>query len=96
MDLVWNVNNGAPKKPLNEVWILEDKYTGESVQDKFKRIAEKIPEGSNLMLVTTLDDIAWMLNLRGSDISFNPLFFSYLIFDKTELSATLFIDQEKV
>lgn len=50
------------------------------------------------MLVTTLDDIAWLLNLRGNDINFNPLFFSYLVFNnsKEALSADLFVDSLKV
>jgi Xaa-Pro aminopeptidase len=51
-------------------------------------------------LITTLDDIAWVLNLRGDDIQFNPLFFSYLIFHKKTDSepnrCDLFIDQSKI
>jgi len=59
-------------------------------------------EGCNMMLVTTLDDIAWMLNLRGDDIKYNPLFFSYVLFhregqkDSETYKADLFIDQGKV
>jgi len=55
-----------------------------------------------MMLVTTLDDIAWMLNLRGNDIKYNPLFFSYVLFhregqkDSETYRADLFIDQGKV
>jgi Xaa-Pro aminopeptidase len=49
--------------------------------EKYNLIAEKM-EKSNIHLITTLDDIAWTLNLRGNDINFNPLFFSYLIFHK--------------
>lgn len=67
--------------------------------DKYERIAAKI-DGADLMIVTTLDDIAWMLNLRGNDISFNPLFFSYVILhNKTAdapYKADLFISKAKV
>ena len=55
-------------------------------------------KGCNMMLVTTLDDIAWMLNLRGNDIKYNPLFFSYVLFqregqeDSETYTADLFID----
>jgi len=51
------------------------------------------------MLVTTLDDIAWVLNLRGNDIEFNPLFFSYLLIhwnSENNFSLDLFISPEKV
>lgn len=81
--------------PLEKVWILSDDYTGESTQDKLKTIGEKMTD--DFLLVTTLDDIAWMLNLRGNDISFNPLFFSYLLLQKSDgYSVTLFIDESKV
>ena len=52
-----------------------------------------------MMLVTTLDDIAWVLNLRGNDIEFNPLFFSYLLIHFTSeeiFKIDLFISPEKV
>ena len=41
---------------------------------------EKLTDSVDVLLVTTLDDIAWFLNLRGNDIPFNPVFFSYLIY----------------
>ena len=47
-----------------------------------------------MLLVTALDEIAWLLNLRGGDISYNPLFVSYIIV--TADSATLYVDQSKV
>ena len=57
-----------------------------------------MPDGVNLLLVTTLDDIAWMLNLRGNDIEYNPLFFSYVIFHKNgdDSRVDLFVDADKV
>jgi Xaa-Pro aminopeptidase len=48
------------------------------------------------LLVTTLDDICWLLNLRGSDIDFNPVFFAYLLFYPKTKSATLYVDEAKV
>lgn len=53
----------------------------------------------NMLIISTLDDIAWLLNLRGNDISYNPLFFSYIIFYKDanlNYKVDLFIDKEKV
>ena len=53
-----------------------------------------------MLLITALDDIAWLLNLRGNDIEFNPLFFSYAIFktddERHNFSVDLFINQDKV
>lgn len=53
----------------------------------------------NMLIISTLDDIAWLLNLRGNDIDYNPVFFSYLIFykdDNSNYKVDLFIDKEKV
>ena len=53
-----------------------------------------------MLLVTALDDIAWLLNLRGNDIQFNPVFFSYVILHTDDarslFKVDLFIDSEKV
>ena len=96
VDEVWE---DRPKMPQEPVWVLEDKYAGESVKEKYERIAAKLA-GADLMIVTTLDDIAWILNLRGNDISFNPLFFSYVILhNKTAdgpYKVDLFISKAKV
>lgn len=47
---------------------------------------------SDFLLVSTLDDIAWLTNLRGTDIDFNPLFFSYLLLNVQENEIILFSD----
>lgn len=100
VDEVWGADR--PPMPQEKVWVLDDKYTGQSVQGKFKDIAAKMSEGCDTMLVTALDDVAWMLNLRGNDIEYNPLFFSYVLFhregakDNETYRADLFIDQGKV
>jgi len=96
VDKVWA--DEKPPMPEEKVWILDEQYTGQSSESKFKDIADKLPEGCTSLLVTALDDIAWMLNLRGNDIEFNPLFFSYVIFQKGEETHTadLFVNLDKV
>ena len=76
VDEIWDERPPLPQKP---VMLLDEKYTGESVKSKYERVSAKM-DGAGLMIITTLDDIAWFLNLRGDDIKYNPLFFSYLIF----------------
>lgn len=71
--------------------MLEDKYAGESIKEKYARVAAKI-DGADLMIITTLDDIAWLLNLRGNDISYNPLFFSYLILHNKAAEGSYKVD----
>ncbi|MBQ7449428.1 MAG: aminopeptidase P family protein [Paludibacteraceae bacterium] len=97
MDLlthIWNEEN-RPQLPDGKVFAFDEKYAGESTQRKLKRIREDIAStGANAMMISALDEIAWTLNLRGSDIDFNPVFVSYLLLRQQD--AVLFIDAEKL
>lgn len=81
--------------PMEKVWHLEDKYTGQTSLSKYEDVAKVMDKDSELMLLSSLDDIAWLLNLRGNDIEFNPLFFSYVVFHKTDKRVDLFIEKSK-
>lgn len=84
-----------PEVPLNAVEVQPLQYAGESVASKLSRIREKMHQQHACgMLVTTLDDIAWTLNMRGADVHCTPLFVSYLLI--TDTTATLFIDPRKL
>ena len=84
-----------PPIPLDVVSIQPMEYAGESCASKLARIRKcltQIPACG--MLVTALDDIAWTLNLRGSDVHCNPVFVSYLLIGQEK--ATLFVDPRKL
>lgn len=84
-----------PVIPLNKVEIQPEEFTGESVKSKLARIRKEIKANhANGMLVTALDDIAWTLNLRGTDVHCNPVFVSFLLIREDD--ATLFIDERKL
>ena len=68
-----------PGLPHETVWRLGDGYTGEDAASKIGRIRRYMEEhGAASHAIATLDDIAWTLNLRGSDIEFNPVFLAFL------------------
>jgi Xaa-Pro aminopeptidase len=84
VDQVWESweESKRPARPQEPVFLLEEKYHGKLSTVKFAEIAEAVKEKKvKHLLVTTLDDICWMLNMRGSDIACNPVFFANLIFD---------------
>ena len=100
IDMCWG--KLKPKYSCIKVMILPIEFTGESVLDKYKDLDKNIqkyiePNKNYRLLISKLDDIAWLLNLRGNDIPYNPLFFSYALFYKTSegFSLHLFVKKEK-
>jgi Xaa-Pro aminopeptidase len=102
IDDIWGTLK--PKYKVNKVLILEEKYTGKSVLDKYNDLHNLLCKtGKNLekmdyrLLISRLDNIAWLLNLRGSDIPYNPVFFSYALFCKKsdKFCTKLFVNKEK-
>lgn len=95
LDILNRVWTDRPPVPLNKVEIHPLEYAGESVAEKLCRIRTEMRRaGASCMLVTQLDDIAWTLNLRGSDVHCTPVFVAWLIVG--EESATLYIKEEKL
>lgn len=87
VDLVWA--EGQPARPAHPIFRLGDEYAGESVGSKLANIRDKlIKTGSPGTVVSNLDEVAWLFNLRGSDIPYNPVFFAYAIVTKHD--CTLF------
>lgn len=92
LSIVWK---NRPAIPQNPVEIQSMEYAGESVSSKITRIRKALRElHADGMLVSALDDIAWTLNLRGTDVHCNPVFVSYLLISSDEVK--LFVDEEKV
>lgn len=71
VDLVWS---GRPARPCTPVFQLDDEYTGQSVGRKLHRMRNRLKRaGSPGMVIGQLDEVAWLFNLRGSDIPYNPV-----------------------
>ena len=84
-----------PPVPQDKVSVHPLEYAGEACHDKLRRIRERLKELHACgMLVSALDDIAWSLNLRGTDVHCTPVFVAYLLIEPER--ATLFIDKEKL
>lgn len=90
--LIWT---DRPPVPQDKVSIHPLEYAGEPCHDKMARIRQQLKSMHAYgMLVSALDDIAWTLNLRGTDVHCNPVFVSYLLIDTKR--ATLFVDHAKL
>ena len=92
IDCIWQ---DRPEVAPTKAWFLPDNATGESVRSKIENLQKDIEkQGCEYALVSSLDDIAWLFNMRGSDIEYNPVNYAYAIVSKD--GATLFIDERKL
>lgn len=84
-----------PARPMSPAFIHPVEYAGEDVESKLGRTMQKVEEsGADSILITALDEIAWLLNLRGSDVDFTPVAIAY--FYMSNKDRVLFIDSNKV
>ena len=82
LDALWQDRQGVPDTPVT---VVKETYSGETRAERLLRIREELEQcGCDSMLVTALDEIAWTLNVRGSDIDFNPYVISYLLVSADE------------
>lgn len=92
IDLIWEDRPALSKEPL---FLLEEIYSGKSTADKIADVRKAMKkEGANVHILTSLYDIAWLLNIRGGDIDYVPVVLSYLVL--TERECVWFLQEEVV
>jgi Xaa-Pro aminopeptidase len=92
VDIVWN---NRPTPVWAPVWPLGLEFSGKKAQSKVTEIREEMMKNkADSMIISALDEIAWLLNLRGYDIPHNPVFFAYLILTQSEI--LLFTQAERI
>ncbi len=94
-DLLENIWENRPVISADKVFELDIKYAGKSRQEKQLEIGEELEKrGASFHVVTMLDELAWLYNLRGSDIGYNPVFTGFALISKDK--SYLFVDAVKV
>ena len=92
IDMIWE---DRPALSDSKAFLLDVKYTGESFSSKLARLREKMKQLSTTChVITSLDDIAWLFNIRGGDVEFNPVVLSYAVV--TLDKVYLFVDENKL
>ena len=92
LERIWR---DRPAIPADKVVIQPLEFAGEPAHEKLARIRKSLREDhADGILISALDDIAWTLNLRGTDVHCNPVFVSYLLLSSTD--ATLFVNPDKL
>ncbi len=98
VDTVWRAEGAKAGQSKAPVFIHDIKYSGESAELRIERVKTLLLEKKcDATVISSLDQIAWILNLRGSDIPFNPLFKAYLTmeFVKNTTNVVLYADPDK-
>src|SRR5690606_28635577 len=92
LDVIWKER---PALPTAKAYLLDEMTTGMSTENKLERVREKLKaKRAQAHLISSLDDLAWVLNMRGSDVKCNPVVLGFLLLEEEQ--ATLFMDGRKL
>lgn len=95
LDLLAKTWTERPALPLNKLFVFDVKYAGKSASEKLQILRKELKKArANAFVMSALDDIAWLFNIRGNDVSYNPVVIAYALVE--EEKATLFIESEKL
>ncbi len=95
IDLVGNVWPDRPSLPGGKAWLLENRYTNLTRAEKLSNVRQEMEkENCDVLVIASLDDIAWLYQFRGSDIDYNPVTLSYTVIKRNE--SVLYMSPEKV
>lgn len=95
LDLMAKTWTDRPALPLNKLFVFDVKYAGKSAAEKLEILRGELKKArANAFVLSALDDIAWLFNIRGNDVSYNPVVIAYALVE--EEKATLFIENEKL
>lgn len=94
-DLIAEVWTDRPALPLKPFYVFDSKYTGKTAKEKLSALRSELSKSNaDYMVLSALDDIAWLYNIRGNDVTYNPVVIAYSIVSSQH--ATLFIDEAKL
>src|SRR5690606_26795681 len=92
LEIVWK---DRPTLPVEKAYLLADSITGQSTESKINQIRKQLESRKiEAHFISSLDDLAWVLNIRGNDVSCNPVVLGFLLIKKEK--SILFIDQQKL
>jgi Xaa-Pro aminopeptidase len=93
VDTVWG--GEQPARPNEKVIVLDTKFSGRKFEEKLEDLRKELEKKKSAgIVISMLDEVAWLFNLRGNDIPYNPVFFSYAVV--TPSDATLYVDDSKL
>lgn len=97
VDLVGEIWKDRPVFPCRPVWLLDEALAGKSRKAKLEEVRKEIKAaGADYFLLASLDDIAWLYNMRGNDIAYNPVAMAYSLMDQNGDTTILYCNEEVI
>ncbi|MGF0110259.1 aminopeptidase P family protein [Clostridium sp. SGI.024] len=94
-DLLDSIWKERPQLPKNKIFLHDEKYAGKSASEKLGEVRKNMKaKNADYFILSSLDDIAWLCNIRGNDIKFNPVALSYVLVGMDY--SNIYIDENKV
>lgn len=94
IDLIQSIWENRPALPSNPFFVFDTQYTGKSVADKLSEVRNEMKKlHADIFVLSALDDIAWLFNIRGNDVDYNPVTIAFAMVENEK--TTLFISPEK-
>ena len=94
-DLLDSIWNERPQLPNNKIFLHDEKYAGKSASEKLAQVRKNMKtKNADYFILSSLDDIAWLCNIRGNDIKFNPVALSYVLVGMDY--SNIYVDENKV
>lgn len=95
VDLIGPIWTGRPELPLEKAFLISEAFSGKTTAEKLQQVRAAMQQkGADFHLVSSLDDIAWIFNIRGADVKCNPVVLSFALFSPDRVE--LFIDGKKL
>lgn len=97
-DLTGKIWNDRPERSHSKAWTLELCYAGASAEEKIDSLRDVLKENScDAIIITALDEIAWLFNIRGNDVEYNPVLLSYaIVSENKDDNILLFADKRSI
>lgn len=94
IDLIQSIWENRPALPSNPFFVFDTQYTGKSIADKLSEVRNEMKKlHADIFVLSALDDIAWLFNIRGNDVDYNPVTIAFAMVENEK--TTLFISPEK-
>lgn len=88
---------GGEESEIHHIFCRPAQFCGRTCSEKRQDIVKELQkENCEVMVLSALDEVAWLTNLRGADVSYNPVFYSYAIVDATHKKVRLYLNLAKV